>query len=185
VPSVAVGERPADLAAILADEAAFRLWYERQAPRVYAYLHGRCGGDPALAEELTQQTFLQAIRGHHAFDGRSDPTTWLIAIARNRLVDHFRKLEREERRHLRLVVREIETSGAEREWAAHDLREEVIAALRQLSAAQRAALILHHVDGLPVRDVAKALGRSASAVESLLARGRERFRTSFRGDVDD
>ena len=75
MPSVAVGERPADLAAVFADEAAFRLWYERQAPRVYAYLHGRCSGDPGLAEELTQQTFLQAIRGHRSFDGRSDPTT--------------------------------------------------------------------------------------------------------------
>jgi RNA polymerase sigma-70 factor (ECF subfamily) len=184
VPSVAVGERPADLAAVFADEAAFRLWYERQAPRVYAYLHGRCGGDPGLAEELTQQTFLQAIRGHRSFDGRSDPTTWLIAIARHRLIDHFRRLERDERRHLRLVVREMESGLAEREWSNHDVRSEVVAALRQLPAAQRAALILHHVDGLPVRDVATALGRSASAVESLLARGRERFRSVFGGELD-
>jgi RNA polymerase sigma-70 factor (ECF subfamily) len=184
VPSVAVGERPADLAAIFADEAAFRLWYERQAPRVYAYLHGRCGGDAALAEELTQQAFLHAIRGHRSFDGRSDQATWLIAIARNRLVDHFRRLEREERRHLRLVVREMDTGGAEQEWANHDVRAEVVAALRQLPAAQRAALILHHVDGLPVREVATALGRSASAVESLLARGRDRFRAVFGGELD-
>jgi RNA polymerase sigma-70 factor (ECF subfamily) len=179
-----VGERPADLAAVFADEVAFRRWYERQAPRVYAYLHGRCGGDPALAEELTQQVFLQAIRGHRTFDGRSDQTTWLIAIARNRLIDHLRRVEREERRHLRLVVREIESGGSEKEWATQDVRVDVVAALRQLPAAQRAALILHHVDGLPVRDVAKALGRSHHAVESLLARGRERFRTVFKGDVD-
>jgi RNA polymerase sigma-70 factor (ECF subfamily) len=185
VQSVAVGERAADLAEVFADESAFRRWYEAQAPRVYAYLHGRCGGDAALAEELTQQTFLQAIRGRRSFDGRSDQTTRLIAIARNRLVDHFRRLDREERRHLRLVVREIEAGGAEQEWAAHDLRAEVVAALGQLPAAQRVALILHHVDGLPVRDVAAALGRSASAVESLLARGRERFRQVFGGQVDD
>jgi RNA polymerase sigma-70 factor (ECF subfamily) len=184
VPSVALGQRSTDLTAIFADEAAFRSWYERQAPGVYAYLHGRCGGDTALAEELTQQVFLQAIRGHRTFDGRSDHATWLIAIARNRLVDHFRRLERDERRHLRLVVREIQVGGPEAEWATHDVRTEVAAALRQLPAAQRAALILHHVDGLPVRDVAKALGRSATAIESLLARGRERFRTVFRGDVD-
>jgi RNA polymerase sigma-70 factor (ECF subfamily) len=179
-----VGERSADLAVIFADEAAFRRWYEVQAPRVYAYLHGRCGGDAALAEELTQEAFIQAIRGHRAFDGRSDETTWLIAIARNRLVDHFRRLERDERRHMRLVVREIQGSGPEGEWATQDVRAEVAAALRQLPAAQRAALILHHVDGLPVRDVANALGRSTSAIESLLARGRERFRSDFRGDVD-
>jgi RNA polymerase sigma-70 factor (ECF subfamily) len=179
-----VGERSVDLGAIFADEAAFRRWYDEQAPRVYAYLHGRCGGDAALAEELTQQSFLQAIRGHRTFDGRSDQTTWLIAIARNRLIDHFRRMERDERRHLRLVVREIQTGGPEGEWAAQDVRTEVAAALRQLPAAQRAALILHHVDGFPVRDVAKALGRSTTAVESLLSRGRERFRTVFRGDID-
>jgi RNA polymerase sigma-70 factor (ECF subfamily) len=180
-----VGEGSDGLAAIFADEAAFRNWYEQQAPRVYAYLHGRAGGDAALAEELTQQTFLKAVHGHRTFDGRSDPTTWLIAIARNQLVDHFRRLERDERRHLRLVVREIQTSGGEREWTTHVVREEVVSALRQLPAAQRAALILHHVDGLPLRDVAAALGRSTTAVESLLARGRQRFRTVFGGEVDD
>jgi RNA polymerase sigma-70 factor (ECF subfamily) len=179
-----VGERSVDLGAIFADDAVFRRWYDEQAPRVYAYLHGRCGGDATLAEELTQQSFLQAIRGHQTFDGRSDQTTWLIAIARNRLIDHLRRLERDERRHLRLVVREIQAGGPEREWAAHDVHTDVVAALRELPAAQRAALILHHVDGLPVRDVAKVLGRSATAVESLLARGRDRFRTVFRGDVD-
>jgi RNA polymerase sigma-70 factor (ECF subfamily) len=184
VQSVAVGERSADLATAFADEAAFRRWYDLQAPRVYAYLHGRCGGDAALAEELTQQTFLQAIRGQRTFDGRSDQTTWLIAIARNRLIDHFRRLERDERRHLRLVVREIETGGAEQAWATYDVRAGVLTALRQLPAAQRAALILHHVDGLPVREVATALGRSAAAVESLLARGRERFRQVYGGELD-
>jgi RNA polymerase sigma-70 factor (ECF subfamily) len=51
--------------------------------------------------------------------------------------------------------------------------------MRHLPATQRAALILHHVDGLPVRDVAAAMGRSQTAVESLLSRGRERFRKLY------
>ena len=159
MPTVAVGERSVDLAAIFADEAAFRRWYDEQAPRVYAYLHGRCGGDAALAEELTQQSFLQAIRGHRTFDGRSDQTTWLIAIARNRLIDHFRRLERDERRHLRLVVREIRDQVAPR---GNGPRRTSAPRSPPPSASCRPPrgprLILHHVDGLPVRDVAKALG---------------------------
>jgi len=57
-----VGERENELSLALADDAAFRHWYERTMPRVFSYLVNR-GGDQALAEELTQQTFIAAIDG--------------------------------------------------------------------------------------------------------------------------
>lgn len=174
-----------DFGAIFASEAAFRAWYDQAAPRVYAYLLGRCAGDRALAEELTQQAFVAAVRDRASFDGRADPITWVVAIARNRLIDHLRRQEREEKRHLRVVVREIEAErggaapGDAAPWHAIDTREQVFGILRALPSAQRAALVLHHVDGLSVRDIATQLGRSPSAVESLLARGRDRFRSLF------
>jgi RNA polymerase sigma factor (sigma-70 family) len=173
-----------DLDRIFGDPAEFRRWYDAAVPRVYRYLQGRCGGDASLAEELTQQTFLEAVRHRSTFDGRSDPVTWLVAIARNKLTDHFRQLEREERRHLRLVVREIATDGGGASWERREARDEVLTALRGLPAAQRAALVLHYLDGLSVREVSVALGRSESATESLLSRGRERFKTIFREPSD-
>ena len=57
--------------AALASDDAFESWYGRTLPRVYSYLYSRCGNDPALAEELSQQTFFAAI------DQRS---RWLAAI---------------------------------------------------------------------------------------------------------
>jgi RNA polymerase sigma-70 factor, ECF subfamily len=181
VAATTVSSRKAEFASVFASEEAFRAWYDVAAPRVYTYLHGRCGGEASLAEELTQQTFVSAIRGRARFDGRADPLTWIIAIARSRLVDHYRRLAREERRHLRVVVAEIarpSTTG-EAMWHDGDAREGVMAALHALPAEQRAALVLHHVDGLPIREVASELGRSASAVESLLARARRRFRQVY------
>ena len=178
--------RKADFASVFATEAAFRDWYDAAAPRVYAYLHGRCGGDSALAEELTQQTFVSAIRGRGGYDGRSDPMTWMITIARSRLVDHYRRLARDERRHLRVIVGEISRSAGapDAPWQEADTRELVLAALRGLPAEQRVALVLHHVDGLSVREVADQLDRSESAVESLLARARRRFRQLYEGAAD-
>jgi RNA polymerase sigma-70 factor (ECF subfamily) len=173
-------ERRTELQAIFADERQFRPWYDVAARRVYAYLFGRCGGDASLAEELTQLTFMDALRRRDTYDGRADSITWLIAIGRNRLLDHLRRVEREERRRLRLVVREIaavDSDGAA--WQTHEDRDDIVRAMRLLPATQRAALILHHVDGLSVRDVAVALGRSQVAVESLLSRGRDRFRTVY------
>jgi RNA polymerase sigma-70 factor (ECF subfamily) len=173
-------DRRAELQAIFADERRFRPWYDVAARRVYAYLFGRCGGDASLAEELTQLTFMDALRHRDSYDGRADSVTWLIAIARNRLLDHLRRQEREERRRLRLIVREIAPQDAhDAAWRTRDEREDIVQAMRGLPATQRAALILHHVDGLPIRDVATAMGRSQTAVESLLSRGRERFRKAY------
>lgn len=171
-------ERTQELAVVFSDPAAFRRWYDDAVVRVYGYLFGRCGGDAELAEELTQQTFIQAVRHWQSFDGRSDSVTWLCSIARNKLVDHHRQLDRQQRRHLRLVVRAIETPGMGAGPSVDD-REVVLAALRDLPPLQRAALVLRYVDDLSVREVAKALGRSEDATESLIRRAKDRFRAIY------
>jgi RNA polymerase sigma-70 factor (ECF subfamily) len=178
-----LASRPLDRASAFAhvfrDEQAFRRWYDTVAPRVYAYLYGRCGFDVDLAEELTQQTFLQAVRHRDSYDGRAESLTWLIAIARSRFADHFRRLEREGRRHLNLV-REIDPREIDADaWRATDDRAAIQAAMRGLTPAQRLALVLRYVDGLPVREVAQALGRSEKAAETLITRARLAFRTQY------
>src|SRR5262245_27270461 len=92
------------LAAVVADDRAFRAWYDAALPDVYAYLFHRCGRDPELAQELTQQTFVDAIRSQSIAPADA-PVAWLIGIARHKLADHFRVLERRERGVLRLVSR--------------------------------------------------------------------------------
>ena len=172
-------DRARELVETFSDPVAFRRWYEDAVVRVYAYLHPRCGGDTALAEELTQQTFIQAIERRTTYEGRSSSITWLCTIARNKLADHYRQLDREERRHLRMLVREIPVEGGGRSPSAVEDREELLAALRDLPALQRAAVVLCYVDGLSVREASAILGRSESATESLLSRARERLRQTL------
>lgn len=164
-----------ELAAIFADDLAFRAWYEVAVPRVHAYLFHRCGRDPWLAEELTQQTFVDALRAHRHFDGRAEPTTWLIGIARHRLVDHFRRGDREHRRALALA-----DAGWQAPVEPMALPDEVDDALEQLPSLQRAVLVLHYMDGLSVREIAHSIRRSESATTSLLARARDAFRHAYR-----
>jgi RNA polymerase sigma-70 factor (ECF subfamily) len=167
------------LAAIFADEAAFRAWYDVALPRVYRYLFNRCGRNEDLAEELTQQTFVEAVRSRDTF-AEGESVAWLIGIARHRLIDHFRHLERRERGLLRL----ISASPPQVVWlGAQDGDDQVAAALARLPAAQRAAIVLRYLDDLPVREVARVLGRSEGAVESLLSRGRDALRRSYGAEV--
>ena len=163
-------------------EAAFRSWYDRVLPRVYGYVLGHVSGQRELAEEITQQTFTDAIRGYRKFDGRSDSATWLCSIARHKIADHWRRQERDERRRLRLIA--SPTDDGAHVWHAADERERVIAALDRLPAAQRAALVLAYVDGLSVREISRTLGKSEKAIESILSRGRASFRSAYGEDID-
>jgi RNA polymerase sigma-70 factor (ECF subfamily) len=171
--------RVAELRAALASDAAFRRLYDEALPRVYGYLLARCAGGAAEAEDLTQTTFAEAIRRAGAYDGRAEVTTWLVGIARHKLVDHLRREARDERRRLRLTVRELELEDDGGRWRGLDDRASLRAGLARLPAAQRAVVILHYADGLPVREVARAIGRSESATESLLTRGRVALRAAL------
>ncbi len=179
-----VSETLDELHAALADDAAFETWYRRTVPRVYSYLLSRSGGDIQLAEELTQQTYVAAIAQRARFDGRSDVVTWLCGIGRHKLADHFRAREREERRQVRMQVREIELD-ADRARPEFADRELVADALRTLPASQRAVLAFVVLDGLSVAEAGRLLGKTAGATQSLLHRARESFRRAYRGSERD
>jgi RNA polymerase sigma-70 factor (ECF subfamily) len=175
-PSTAISGDPG-VAAVFTGEAAFRAWYDRSLPTVYRYLFHRCGRNPELAEELTQQAFVEAVRGRGRFRGDADATTWVIGIARHRLVDHFRRSERDSRRLAALGA--MESGPGRAESSPPSAPDDIDDALAALPALQRAVLVLHYMDQLSVREVARAIGKSEAATASLLARGRDGFRQAY------
>lgn len=165
--------------ALCADERAFDEWYAAALPVVYGYVHGRTGGDVALAEDVTAEAFLEAVRARASFAGRSDPVTWICSIARNRLIDHYRTSAREERRHLRLIGAGADDDEAA--WSSLDDRDAVLTSLSGLRPLERTALMLRYLDGYSVRETAQLIGRSEAATQSLLMRAREHVRAALPG----
>jgi len=178
-PTAITGDR-SELAAIFTDELAFRAWYDRSLPNVYGYLFHRCGRNPELAEELTQQAFVEAVRSYGRFRGQAEATTWVIGIARHKLVDHYRRTERDLRRLAALRARELGAAGRA-ESAPPTMPDDIDDGLALLPALQRAVLVLHYMDQLSVREVAHNIGKSEAATASLLARGRDAFRQAYQG----
>jgi RNA polymerase sigma-70 factor (ECF subfamily) len=178
-----LGAELVSLNTIMADQAGFRDWYELALPRVYRYLLARCGGDPDLAEELTQETFVEGVRKRASFDGRSDAVTWLCGIGRHKLVDHYRKSRRDTDRQLRIVSEW--SAGQSQAWSQHELRSRIETALAKLPGEQRIVMILRYLDQLPVREIASTLGRSEKATESLLSRARDAFRRAYGVQTDE
>jgi RNA polymerase sigma-70 factor (ECF subfamily) len=157
------------------DADSFRAFYELALPRVYGYFLRRCGGIPATAEDLTQETFLAAVRELRKGRRVEVPVAWVLGIARHKLVDHYRRQERAERTHKLALGDHAELVTDE----GNDIGELATAALARVPASQRTALVLRHLDGLSVPEIASTLGRSVEAVESLLARGRVSFKRAY------
>lgn len=147
--------------------------YDAALPQVYGYLITRCG-TRAIAEDLTSEVFLAAVRACRRRPPPSPTVGWLLGIARHKLVDHWRAAEREER-GLRAV-----DSGPTDPW---DAELDVMLARQVLahqSAIHRTVLTLRYLDGLAVPEVARILGRTVHATEALLVRARAAFRRSYR-----
>ena len=165
-------------AAPLSAPAAFSDFYAETLPHVYGYFIHRCGGSRAVAEDLTQEKFMSAVRQIKGQGTRPDsPIAWVLGIARHKLIDHYRRQAREQRR-LEAVAGEASVDEWI-EWDDNASRERAVAALGDVAELQRAALVLRYMDGLSVPEVARSLGKSVHATESLLARGRARFKQAY------
>lgn len=149
--------------------------YDEALPHVYGYLLARCR-DRTLAEDLTAEAFLAAVTALRRPDAPAPSVPWLIGVARHKLADHWRRLEREER-GLRLL--DNTDSDAEDPWdeAIDAIRAHTV--LAGLGPHHRAALTLRYLDGLPVPEVAGCLGRTVHATEALLVRARAAFRRNY------
>ena len=149
--------------------------YDEALAAVYGYLKPRCG-DPALAEDLSAETFLAACDAIERAQLAEVTVAWLIGIARHKLVDHWRRQARDER-HLRAVADLVEETADP--WDAQFDAAVIERTLVLLSPVNRAALTLRYLDGLSVPEVAELLGRTVAATDQVLARARSSFRQHY------
>lgn len=154
-------------------EVALRSLYDANVEEVYRYVFRRCR-DHSLAEDITQDVFVAAIRSH----GDGELTIgWLLRTARNRLIDIIRRSDVFERK-LRLLGSGRAGESLDGAIAMSD-RVEVDAAMKALNKQHRLILMLHYVDDLSIDELAQDLGRSRKGTEALLTRARAALRTEL------
>lgn len=168
----------------LADPDRFRDFYADALPRVYGYFFHRLGADAAMAEDLTQDTFLAAVAELRRGTSVVAPMPWILGVARHKLLDHFRR-QRQTDWILLSWEDEVDDPALIAPEDGEAARQRAIAALAVVPSPQREALVLRYLDGFSVPEVAAELGRSVSAAESLLARGRVALRRSLRETGND
>lgn len=177
------GEEPTDLDLIQAmrrgAEAALETLYRRYGGLVYT-LGLRIVGDPELAREVLQDTFLSTWAGREAYDpSRGRVPWWLMGIARNRAVDLLRSRSHQARlRERNDGPLSLNPAVASQAAAQPDvaLRTAVRQALEVLSIPQRQAIELAFYGGLTQAEIARELGEPLGTVKSRTREAMERLR---------
>lgn len=141
------------------------------------YLTGEC----QIAEELVQETFVQALCCIARYDARSRFSTWLHGIGLNVARHYWRAQRSTAKAHARLStvagLREHEgTAGPDREVLARQRARALYAALEQLPIHLREAFILRELEGLPPNEAAEQLGITANNLAVRASRARMRLR---------
>src|SRR2546423_761329 len=151
-------------------DSAFESFYRERVAEVYQYALAVLGNS-ADAEDVTQQTFLNAYRAFERGEQPRKAHNWLIKIAHN----VCRMRWRQSGRRPQEVPLESAGEPASREDDTPSL-EEVLTALARIPFNQRGAIVMREVEGRSYAEIAEVLGTTVPAVEALLFRARTNLR---------
>lgn len=161
----------------MATEDDIRRIYRETIDDLYGFVSRRCDGDRALAEDITQEAWLRAVRAWNR-DGLPDkPLAWLTTVSSRLLSNHFR---RPAERSLDSEAGEpiADDNAAERT----ERRSLVERALARLPGAQSRLLEAFHFEHAAVGEIAASMGVSERAVEGRLRRARQNLRKQIEAD---
>lgn len=150
------------------------IYRETVAP-LYGYVSRRCGGERQVAEDVTQETWLRAVRAWRRTGVPDTPLAWLTTVARNLLLNQHRRPEA-------LSIDDVPPTSVlealDRDTAGDsaEIAELVTRALTRIPADEARLLEAFHFERCRVAGLAERYGISERAVEGRLRRARERLR---------
>ena len=168
------------------DSEAFQSLVERHSKYVFHVAY-RLTGSSQDAEDVVQETFLKAYRQLSRFEARADFRTWLHRIAMNCSIDLIRARRS---REVGQDPSDLEAAAAgesaratgfapDRLTLSVEIDERVRAALDGLTTMERAAFMLRHVEGRPIREVSAALGLKTEATKNSIFRAVRKMRAAL------
>ena len=171
-----------DVEAVIASSKAelFGHLYEQYLPRIFQYVNYRVG-DRTTAEDLTSDIFNKALTNFVKYDsGKAAFSTWIFSIARNALIDYYRRRSREQRLRKETESKAVAFSTSPEEEAS---RSEEIRKLKdclsQLNPNEQELISLKFSSEMTNREISQVTGLSESNVGTILCRAVRKLRDEF------
>lgn len=168
------------------DGDAFRVLVERHSRSVFRLAY-RMTGNEQDAEDVVQETFLRAYRNLARFDERATFGTWLYRIASNYSLDVIRARKRTEEHHSSSETEQSAALDSARDQGpgpegivyGRQLREQLTAAMAELSPQERTAFVLRHFEGFSIEEIGATLSLADSAAKNSIFRAVRKLRRAL------
>jgi RNA polymerase sigma-70 factor (ECF subfamily) len=172
------------------DARAFDEFFNEYYPKLYRFVRRRVPEDPAAAEDLAQGTLCRALESLRGYRGEAALFTWLCTLCRREMSERWRDAPgqraavplTEDDPQVRAALESLLASSTGDPLAdtqRDKLRDTIRAALDYLPAPYGDILEWKYLRDLSIAEIARRLGRSPKAAESLLTRARDAFRETF------
>jgi RNA polymerase sigma-70 factor (ECF subfamily) len=171
----ALSEQRLRQAVLAGDEQAWQALYDGAFAELFAYVHWRCGGCPDLTDDAVQETWLVAVRRLRDFDPEQGPfLAWLRGIAANVIRNLLRA-----RQAAQASSNGVATASARDERQRREEAEHVARVLADLPERYEAVLRAKYLEQHSVDEIAALWRETPKAIESLLTRARQAFRSTY------
>lgn len=159
-------------------EPLLRQIYGDTIDALYGFASRRCGGVREVAEDITQETWLRAVRDWRAHGVPDNPIAWLTTVARNLILNQAR---RPEDIPIDAIAPDRILAALERDGAddSAEVASMVNGALARIPEPEARLLEAFHYERFKVAQLAEAYGTSERAIEGRLRRARERLRSEL------
>ncbi|MCI8739160.1 MAG: sigma-70 family RNA polymerase sigma factor [Oscillibacter sp.] len=155
--------------------------YRRHAQTVYKFLLSQTH-DPDLAEELTQETFYQAVRSIGRFDGGCKVSVWLCQIAKHLWYQYLRRHKRES--PMPEAAPEAPTPSAEEGLLEREGKLDLLRQIHDLGTDAREVVYLRAFGGLTFREIGDVMGRTETWARVTFYRTKEKLRNGGTSDEE-
>lgn len=165
------------------DRRAFSVLFQNYVRPLHSFV-SRFIGNHSITEELVQEIFIKVYRAAESYEPRGRFSTFLYCIATNHCLNELRRADYRTRfesieqsnvpgSSSKIELPDLNNPGAEKLLCGRDLAHKIQDILLDLPDNQRAALLLHRIEGLSYQEIAEALDTSIGAVKSLIHRAKK------------
>ena len=167
------------------DEGALKKLYDTYADLLFAYIKHLSSENPrVVAEDIWQETLFSAIKGMANFRGDSRLFTWMCGIAKRKVADYRRQRKISINLNSNTAMNNLgylmDKNVLPEDYVLQQAtRRHVIEVLGSIRPKYQKILIQRYINGSRVEEIAKSVGKTYKATESLLSRARQAFKSSF------
>ncbi|MCH8049449.1 RNA polymerase sigma factor [Patescibacteria group bacterium] len=160
----------------------FTRFYDKHIDHVYRFIFFRVNHNRDIAEDLTSEIFMKVLQNFHSYDPKRSQTAWVMTIARNHLINHYR--DRKEVIDVDEISFKLEGSDGREDIERLDDQATLQKAMSELDAKDRQLIELKYLQGYRYKEIAGIIGKSAGAVRVEAHRAMKKLKAKLEGKYE-